>query len=108
MSAVKPTSSDGYEVMIDCDERIQFWWTVGDRVRHHGCAFILQLSHSGRQQDIAGVENWNTLPLGASARINDLHGLAAREMSAPDIHEVVELFARAAERAASAEMDGIE
>jgi 2,4-dienoyl-CoA reductase-like NADH-dependent reductase (Old Yellow Enzyme family) len=57
--------------MIDCDERIPFWRTVGDRVRHHGCAFILQLSHSGRQQDIAGVENWNTLPLGASARIND-------------------------------------
>jgi 2,4-dienoyl-CoA reductase-like NADH-dependent reductase (Old Yellow Enzyme family) len=52
--------------------------------------------------------HWNTLPLGASARINDLHGLAAREMSGPEIHEVVELFARAAERAASAEMDGIE
>ena len=29
-------------------------------------------------------------------------------MSIPEIHEVVELFARAAERAASAEMDGIE
>jgi hypothetical protein len=55
--------------MIDCDERIPFWRTVGERVRHHGCAFILQLSHSGRQQDIAGVENWNTLPLGASARM---------------------------------------
>jgi NADH:flavin oxidoreductase / NADH oxidase family len=51
---------------------------------------------------------WNILPLGASARLNDLHGLAAREMSVPEIHEVVELFARAAERAASAEMDGIE
>jgi 2,4-dienoyl-CoA reductase-like NADH-dependent reductase (Old Yellow Enzyme family) len=94
--------------MIDRDERIPFWRTVGQRVRYHGCAFILQLTHSGRQQDIAGVENWNTLPFGASARINDLHGLAAREMSVQDIREVIELFARAAERAVAADMDGIE
>ena len=91
--------------MIDCDERIPFWRTVGERMRHQGCAFILQLSHSGRQQDIAGVENWNSLPLGASARSNDLHGLAAREMTVPDIREAVQLFARAAERADSAETE---
>src|SRR5207302_4188251 len=43
--------------MIDRDERIEFWRTVGQRVRAHGCKYFLQLSHSGRQQDIGGVEN---------------------------------------------------
>src|SRR5215510_14413325 len=55
--------------MIDRDERIKFWKIVGQRVRSHdGCKFILQLSHSGRQQDIGGVENVGTLPLGVTSR----------------------------------------
>lgn len=94
--------------MIDRDERIKFWETVGRRVKQHGCHFILQLSHSGRQQDIGGVENGGMLPDGVTDRADFFHGLRAKAMSEGKIREVVELFARAAERVAQAELDGIE
>ena len=43
--------------MIDRDDKIPFWRELGEAVHAHDCKFILQLSHGGRQQDIAGVEN---------------------------------------------------
>src|SRR6266446_6066561 len=43
--------------MIDSDDKIPFWREVGKRVHDHGCKYIMQLSHSGRQQDMNGVEN---------------------------------------------------
>jgi 2,4-dienoyl-CoA reductase-like NADH-dependent reductase (Old Yellow Enzyme family) len=42
--------------MIDHDDKIPFWRAVGERVHQYNCRFILQVSHSGRQQDIQGVE----------------------------------------------------
>src|SRR5687767_3574737 len=42
---------------IDDDDKIPFWRRVGQVVHRHDCKFILQLSHSGRQQDVGGVEN---------------------------------------------------
>jgi 2,4-dienoyl-CoA reductase-like NADH-dependent reductase (Old Yellow Enzyme family) len=42
---------------IDADDKIPFWREVGRRVHAHDCRFILQVSHGGRQRDIAGVEN---------------------------------------------------
>ena len=94
--------------MIDRDERIKFWRTVGWRVRRHGCAFILQLSHSGRQQDIGGVENFGILPDGVTDCADFFNGLRSRAMSEATIRSVVDLFARAAERVAKADLDGIE
>src|SRR6185369_13214611 len=41
---------------IDRDARIPFWRELGERVHEHGCKFILQLSHGGRQRDIGGFE----------------------------------------------------
>src|SRR5438105_2126737 len=43
--------------MIDHDDKIAFWREVGKRVHDYDCRFIMQLSHSGRQQDLGGVEN---------------------------------------------------
>jgi 2,4-dienoyl-CoA reductase-like NADH-dependent reductase (Old Yellow Enzyme family) len=94
--------------MIDRDERIAFWRTVGRRVHAHDCKFILQLSHSGRQQDIAGVENLGRLPGGVTARGDLFQGLRSRVMPEAEIRRVVELFASAAERVRRAELDGIE
>jgi 2,4-dienoyl-CoA reductase (NADPH2) len=94
--------------MIDRDERIEFWRTVGQRVHQHGCHFILQLSHSGRQQDIGGVENWGRKPWGATDRPDYFNGLGSQAMTAAQIREVVEMFGRAAERVAKAGLDGIE
>src|SRR5262249_1238906 len=94
--------------MIDRDDRIAFWKTVGQRVRTHGCKYILQLSHSGRQQDIGGVENAGRLPGGVTDRPDYFHGLRSRAMSETEIAQVIELFATAAERVCKAELDGIE
>lgn len=94
--------------MIDRDERIAFWRTVGRRVHAHDCKFILQLSHSGRQQDIAGVENFGRLPGGVTAKGDLFQGLRSRVMPESEIRRVVELFAIAAERVRRAELDGIE
>ncbi|MGD2115012.1 MAG: NADH:flavin oxidoreductase, partial [Acidobacteriota bacterium] len=43
--------------MIDADDKIPFWRAVGEKVHEYGCKFIMQLSHSGRQRDVPGVEN---------------------------------------------------
>jgi 2,4-dienoyl-CoA reductase (NADPH2) len=94
--------------MIDRDERIGFWRTVGQRVRAHGCRFFLQLSHSGRQQDIGGVENEGRLPDGVTDRPDYFNGLRSRRMSEAEVAGVVRLFADAAERVRRADLDGIE
>lgn len=94
--------------MIDRDERIGFWRTVGQRVHRHDCLFFLQLSHSGRQQDIGGVENENRLPDGATDRPDYFNGLGSRRMTRERVREVVKLFGDAAERVAAAGLDGIE
>ena len=83
--------------MIDRDERIGFWRTVGQRVHKHDCLYILQLSHSGRQQDIGGVENEDRLPGGATDQPDYFNGLRSRRMNAEEIRGVVKLFGDAAE-----------
>ena len=94
--------------MIDRDERIAFWRTVGRRVREHDCHFFLQLSHSGRQQDLGGIENRGLLPDGATDKVDYFHGLRARAMDAKQIAKLVDEFGIAAERVAAAELSGIE
>lgn len=93
---------------IDRDERIGFWRAVVDRVHAHDCKFILQLSHAGRQQDIAGVENLGQKALSATSKREGFHGIACEAMTRPQIHEVVEQFAAGARRAREAGCDGLE
>ena len=92
--------------MIDSDDKIPFWREVGERVREHGCKFILQLSHGGRQRDIAGIEapeGWSS-----TAKPDPLHGFRAKAMSKIEIEEVVRQFGQAAVRAREAGVDGVE
>ncbi|MGK7947861.1 MAG: NADH:flavin oxidoreductase [Xenococcaceae cyanobacterium] len=103
-------------VTIDCDERIPFWHTVGETVRRYGCKYIIQLSHSGRQRDIEGIENTTTLPTKitpkpAPSSTNEadmIHGLPAIKMPTYKVKEIVQDFAKAARRAKEANLDGIE
>jgi 2,4-dienoyl-CoA reductase-like NADH-dependent reductase (Old Yellow Enzyme family) len=41
--------------MIDSDARIPFWRALG-QVHQNGAKCIMQLSHSGRQRDLQGIE----------------------------------------------------
>lgn len=94
--------------MIDDDDKIPFWRAVGERVHEHDCKFIMQLSHSGRQQDLGGVENLHKKGLSSTSKKDFFHGLLAQAMSLEDIAQVVEQFAQGARRAKAAGLDGVE
>lgn len=107
--------------MIDSDDKIPFWRTVGERVRTDGqlafpedasqsgeCKFIMQLSHSGRQQDIGGVENKNFRAISSTGQNDYFHGILCRAMTKKEVLEVIQQFADAALRAKKAGLAGVE
>lgn len=94
--------------MIDDDDKIPFWRAVGERVHQHDCKFIMQLSHSGRQQDMRGTENLYKKGLTSTNKSDYFHGLLAQAMTKPEIATVVEQFAQGARRAREAGLDGVE
>ena len=70
---------------IDRDDRIDFWHDVVEAVHAESCKYILQLSMSGRQQDLPGVENLDPQappgsfyrrPLSSTDSRDSFHGLA--------------------------------
>jgi 2,4-dienoyl-CoA reductase-like NADH-dependent reductase (Old Yellow Enzyme family) len=60
---------------LDDDDEVPCWRVGVDPVHTHECAFILQLSHGGRQRDIAGVENAGTVVRSATDRPDPVHGV---------------------------------
>jgi 2,4-dienoyl-CoA reductase-like NADH-dependent reductase (Old Yellow Enzyme family) len=92
--------------MIDDDSRIPFWRALGRAVHEHDCKYILQLSHSGRQRDINGIE----VPKGLSStdKADPIHGFLCERMTIAQIREVVQYFAEGARRAREAGLDGVE
>jgi len=94
--------------IIDADDKIPFWRAVGERVHEHDCRFILQLSHSGRQQDVPGVENQFRKPLSATDRIENFDGFVPQMMSREDIRQTIHDFGQGARRAREAGLDGVE
>lgn len=93
---------------IDSDDRIAFWRAAGERVHRHDCKFILQLSYSGRQQDIGGIENLKRRPLGVTAKPDQFNGLGSTAMPAVEVKALIGQFVTAARRAREAGVDGIE
>src|SRR5262245_50623447 len=59
---------------IHDDAKIPFWREVGKRVHQHDCRFILQLSHSGRQQDVPGIENMLKKSLSSTSSTESFNG----------------------------------
>jgi 2,4-dienoyl-CoA reductase-like NADH-dependent reductase (Old Yellow Enzyme family) len=93
---------------IDGDERIPFWRQVGEAVHRYDCKYILQISHSGRQQDIGGIENLGRKPLSSTNKREGFHGIPAQAMTLAEIRETIQRFADAARRAREAGLDGVE
>lgn len=109
--------------MIDDDDKIPFWRRLGKDVRAAGqqafesginpeqsepCKFIMQLSFSGRQQDVGGVENRHRLAWSSTGRKDYFHGILCHSMSRKEIRQVIGWFADGAWRAKEAELDGVE
>ncbi len=93
---------------IDRDERIPFWRRVGEAVHQYDCKFIVQLSHSGRQQDDGGVENLGQKALSSTSKTEPFHGFRCQAMTRDEIKQTVQYFADGARRARQAGLDGVE
>ncbi len=93
---------------IHRDESIPFWRRLGEAVHEHDCKYILQLSHSGRQQDVGGVENQNLKALSSTSRTESFHGFRCQAMTTDEIKAAVQDFADGARRARAAGLDGVE
>jgi 2,4-dienoyl-CoA reductase-like NADH-dependent reductase (Old Yellow Enzyme family) len=93
---------------ISDDDRIPFWRAVGEAVHRHDCRFILQLSHSGRQQDVGGVENRGLKALSSTSKTESFHGFECQAMTRAQIDDTIECFAQGARRAREAGLDGVE
>jgi 2,4-dienoyl-CoA reductase (NADPH2) len=94
--------------MIDDNDKIPFWHALGKRVHEYGCKYILQLSHSGRQQDMGGVENLYKKAQSATSTRDYFHGILCQSMTEAEIKEVVGWFGAGARRAREAGLDGVE
>src|SRR4051794_37009304 len=77
----------GY-AMIDADDKIPFWRDLGQQVHQYDCKFILQLSHSGRQRDIGGIDQLG-VALSSTDKPEPLHGFPCERMTKQDIQETV-------------------
>ncbi len=94
--------------MIDSDDKIPFWRKVGEKVHEYDCKFIMQLSHSGRQRDVPGVENLMNKGLSSTSSNDTFHGLLCEAATKEDIQNLVYYFAQGARRAREAGLDGVE
>jgi len=92
--------------MIDDDRHVPFWRALGEAVHAFDCKFIMQLSHGGRQRDIAGIE-FDT-GLSSTDKDDPTHGFRCERMTVAQIRETVQAFAEGARRAREAGLDGVE
>lgn len=93
---------------VDHDDKIPFWRELGRKVHEYDCRYIMQLSHSGRQRDVPGVENLMNKGLSSTNRKDSFHGLLCQAMTQDEIGQTVQHFADGARRARLAGLDGVE
>jgi 2,4-dienoyl-CoA reductase-like NADH-dependent reductase (Old Yellow Enzyme family) len=93
---------------VHTDDFIPFWRRLGEAVHQYGCKYIMQLSHSGRQQDMPGLYNQNRVALSSTSRKESLHGFPCRAMTHAQVKETIAAFAEGARRAREAGLDGVE
>jgi 2,4-dienoyl-CoA reductase (NADPH2) len=90
------------------DRLIDPWSTIARAVQAYGAKMIMQLSHSGRQMDVPGLQNLHQSTLSSTNRAESLHGFPTRAMTLAEIDHMVHAFGRAAWRAREAGMNGVE
>jgi 2,4-dienoyl-CoA reductase-like NADH-dependent reductase (Old Yellow Enzyme family) len=93
---------------IHTDEYIPFWRKLGQAVHAYDCKYIMQLSHSGRQQDMPGLSNEHRVALSSTSRKESLHGFPCQAMTTAQVKETIAAFAEGARRAREAGLDGVE
>ncbi|MDZ4791872.1 MAG: NADH:flavin oxidoreductase [Hyphomicrobiales bacterium] len=97
----------GYATIHD-DSFIPLWAKVVEAVHAHGCKYVMQLSHGGRQIDLPGLQNQYRAGLSSTNVSESLHGFPSKAMSPAEIDHMIAAFANAAWRAREAGIDGVE
>lgn len=119
ISSHVPIRADGRVLpnyaMIDHDDRIPEWRRLIDAVHAYDTKYFLQLSHSGRQQDLGGIQNINygqgdldMRPPSPGSIADSFHGLTGRILDKKGMEQMRDDFITAACRAAKAGVDGLE
>lgn len=93
---------------IDHDRTIKSWRALVREVHRYDCRYIIQLHFSGRQRDLARKEFVGVPGMSSTDKPDLLHGLRARQMTTSEIHDLVQAYGRAAQRAREAGADGVE
>ncbi len=93
-------------LMIDKDEKIPYYKKLVDRIHQYNTAIFLQITHCGRQT----FSRTTGLPTVAPSAIKDklYNEDIPRELNDSEIHEIIENFVRAIERAKEAGFDGVQ
>ena len=76
-------------------------------MHEHGCKYILQLAHGGRQRDIRGID-LDRKGLSSTGKSDPLHGFEAERATPAQLREIARAFAAGARRAREAGLDGVE
>ena len=79
---------------VHLDDYIPFWRRLGATVHRHDCKYIMQLSHSGRQQDVPGIVNQHRKVLSSTSRTESLHGFPCQAMTTAQVHATIPAFAQ--------------
>ncbi len=101
---------------IDDDRFIEGMKELVDVIHKHGCPTFMQMNHDGPwQADLRHIEPDQVYagpPLGASPVCvpyeADFHNEVPKELTIPEIEDLVDKFAAAAERAKKAGFDGVD
>jgi 2,4-dienoyl-CoA reductase (NADPH2) len=91
---------------IESEERIPFWRELGERVHEHGCRYIVQLAHAGRQRDVPTLAFGKGLS--STSEPDPLHGFECERATKADLEAITRSFAAGARRAREAGLDGVE
>ena len=100
---------------IDDDKYIKGLSELAQVIRKHDCPTFMQMNHDGPWQSRLGFETnppFSGPPIASSPVVmkteNDFHNEMPRELSIPEIQEIVDKFAGAAVRAEKAGFQGVD
>lgn len=95
-----------YQLGVHTDDMIPGLRRLTEAVHREGGKIALELAHAGRQTTEALI---GEIPLSPSSRGRDpVNFVKPREMNGDQIYEAIQAFGKAAERAAEANVDGVE
>lgn len=94
-----------FPVRLDSDSFIHGFNDLAEAVHPYGAKLATQLQHVGRQTTTSATEGLQPV---TSSVLTSYRGTTARELTIPEIKEIVEKFADAARRTKAAGFDAVE